>query len=132
MGMRNTLGPSPPTATLPSDKNVESVKELEEEFSSLRILDATSSTWLGRWNSFFKGLDIKYLRSPMWFHPAPGEVDALVTYANRMEREDELLEIKGVVGKELSKHQRKKGYGALLLLNGSDKSSIELNLSSAD
>ncbi|GAA5837254.1 hypothetical protein JCM9279_005631 [Rhodotorula babjevae] len=76
--------------------------------SPIQVLDSSSSTWLGRWDSFFSGLSIEHLRSPMLFHPAPADANALVAYAQREGREDELLPIKGVVGAELSKHQRKK------------------------
>ncbi|KPV78159.1 uncharacterized protein RHOBADRAFT_3493, partial [Rhodotorula graminis WP1] len=75
---------------------------------AIQVLDSSSSAWLGRWDSFFSGLSIEHLRSPMLFHPAPADVNALVAYAQREGRENELLPIKGVVGAELSKHQRKK------------------------
>ena len=75
---------------------------------AIQVLDSSSSTWLGRWDSFFSGLAIEHLRSPMLFHPAPADANALVAYAQREGREDELVPIKGVVGAELSKHQRKK------------------------
>jgi hypothetical protein len=63
---------------------------------------------MGRWRGFFKGLRIETLRSPMLFHPSPADVDALVAYARRVGGENELEPIHGVVGKELSKHQKKK------------------------
>ncbi|BGP21345.1 hypothetical protein JCM10295v2_000219 [Rhodotorula toruloides] len=44
----------------------------------------------------------------MLFHPSPADVDALVAYASRTRREDELEPIKGVVRREFSKYQRKK------------------------
>lgn len=75
----------------------------------IKVLDSTSDQWMGRWKGFFEGLRIKTLRSPMLFHPAPADVDALVAYARRVgKEEDELEPIHGVVGKELSKHQKKK------------------------
>ncbi|KAM0748393.1 hypothetical protein T439DRAFT_291719 [Meredithblackwellia eburnea MCA 4105] len=76
----------------------------------IKVLDGTSDTWLGRWDGFFKGLGISHLRSPMFFHPCPAEVDAMVAYASRTGREKELVPIQGVVGKELSKHKRKKNH----------------------
>ncbi|GAA5898089.1 hypothetical protein JCM8208_000152 [Rhodotorula glutinis] len=76
--------------------------------SAIQVLDSSSSTWLGRWDSFFSGLSIEHLRSPMLFHPAPADANALVAFAQREGREDELLPIKGVVGAEQSKHMRKK------------------------
>lgn len=73
-----------------------------------KVVDASSNEWLARWRSYFRGLAIDTLRSPMIFHPSPADVDALVAYAKRTGREPELVEIPNVVGKELSKHQRKK------------------------
>ncbi|KUJ21073.1 uncharacterized protein LY89DRAFT_704999 [Mollisia scopiformis] len=53
----------------------------------IKVLDANGDSWMSAWNEKFKALDISHLRSPI---------------------EDELKEIQGVVGKELSKHHRKK------------------------
>jgi hypothetical protein len=44
----------------------------------------------------------------MFFHPHPGDLDALKTYAQIKGRSKELVEISGVVGREWSKHQKKK------------------------
>lgn len=44
----------------------------------------------------------------MFFHLDPAERDGLLSYAYFNGRENEMREIKGCVGKELSKHQRKK------------------------
>ncbi|GAA5950415.1 hypothetical protein JCM3765_004537 [Sporobolomyces pararoseus] len=90
----------------------ETTSDCEEGgYRGIKVLDSTSDQWLGRWNNYFKGLRIKTLRSPMLFHPSPADVDALVAYARRERREDELTEIEGVVGKELSKHAKKKKRG---------------------
>ncbi|GAA6002705.1 hypothetical protein JCM10207_007636 [Rhodosporidiobolus poonsookiae] len=78
---------------------------------SITVLDSTGDQWMARWNGFFKGLRIVHLRSPMIFHPSPADADALVAYARRMDREHELQPVKGVVGKEFSKYQRKKHPG---------------------
>lgn len=43
----------------------------------------------------------------MFFHPDPGDRDALLAFAHERERTAELEEIVGCVGKELSKHKRK-------------------------
>ncbi|GAA5922918.1 uncharacterized protein JCM15063_003467 [Sporobolomyces koalae] len=80
----------------------------EKNVQGIQVLDSTADHWLGRWKGFFAGLRIKHLRSPMLFHPAPADVDALVAYSRRMSAEHELEPIHGVVGKELSKHQKKK------------------------
>ncbi|KAJ8297192.1 hypothetical protein OF846_000425 [Rhodotorula toruloides] len=75
---------------------------------AIQVLDSSGDTWMRRWDLYFDGLKIKHLRSPMLFHPSPADVDALVAYASRTSREDELKPIKGVVGREFSKYQRKK------------------------
>lgn len=74
----------------------------------VRVLDSSGSAWMSRWDAFFAGLSITHLRSPMTFHPSPADADALVGYARRTSRERELEPIKGVVGSEFSKYQRKK------------------------
>ena len=43
----------------------------------------------------------------MFFHPDPRDRDGLLSFAYQEAREKELREIQGVVGKSLSKHQRK-------------------------
>ncbi|KAI1386087.1 uncharacterized protein F4822DRAFT_305135 [Hypoxylon trugodes] len=74
----------------------------------LLVLDATDNRWMARWDTLFKTFDISHLRSPMFFHVDPSERDGLLAYTYRNERDNELTEIRGCVGKELSKHQRKK------------------------
>ncbi|BGP28498.1 hypothetical protein JCM10296v2_000233 [Rhodotorula toruloides] len=83
-------------------------KTLAPAAQAIRVLDSSGDTWMRRWESYFDGLKIEHLRSPMLFHPSPADVDALVAYASRTGREDELEPIKGVVGREFSKYQRKK------------------------
>ncbi|KAF5677547.1 hypothetical protein FHETE_1598 [Fusarium heterosporum] len=72
------------------------------------VLDADSDTWMGRWNRLFKMYDISHLRSPMLWHVDPLDRDALLAHAYANDREDELVEIRNCVGKEVSKHGRKK------------------------
>ncbi|KAH6681793.1 hypothetical protein B0J14DRAFT_223002 [Halenospora varia] len=74
----------------------------------IAVLDETSGQWMGAWNDKFEKLDISHLRSPMFFHPDPRDRDGLLEFVYREGREGELREIAGVVGKGLSKHQRKK------------------------
>jgi len=64
---------------------------------------------MGAWDKKFKDLKISHLRSPMFFHPDPGDRDGLLGYAYKdgEPEKGELREIKGVIGKGLSKHQRK-------------------------
>ncbi|KAK5625379.1 hypothetical protein RRF57_001095 [Xylaria bambusicola] len=71
-------------------------------------LDAYGTSWMERWQGMFKTFDISHLRSPMFFHVDPSERDGLLSYAYANGRSDELRELHGCVGKELSKHQRKK------------------------
>ncbi|CAK7903393.1 hypothetical protein CAAN1_32S00518 [[Candida] anglica] len=74
------------------------------------VLDAVSDNWLGQWDRQFAACKIPYLRSPMFFHPDPANVDGMVSYAHLQKREGpkDLMEIVNVVGKEYSKHQQKK------------------------
>ncbi|OTB00369.1 hypothetical protein M426DRAFT_66008 [Hypoxylon sp. CI-4A] len=74
----------------------------------LLVLDATDKKWMARWDTLFNTFDISHLRSPMFFHVDPAERDGLLAYTYRHERDNELTELRGCVGKELSKHQRKK------------------------
>ncbi|KAI1329765.1 FAD binding domain-containing protein [Xylariaceae sp. FL0255] len=71
-------------------------------------LDEYSDTWMARWKGFFKTFDIPHLRSPMFFHIDPAERDGLLSYAYATGRKQELRELTNCVGKELSKHERKK------------------------
>lgn len=74
----------------------------------IHVLDATDGRFMARWDTLFKTFDISHLRSPMFFHVDPAERDGLLAYTYRNDRENELTELRGCVGKELSKHQRKK------------------------
>lgn len=73
----------------------------------LAILDAHGNKWISAWDSKFSDLQISHLRSPMFFHPDPRDRDGLLAFVYREGKEKELREIQGVVGKGLSKHQRK-------------------------
>ncbi|GAB1318247.1 L-lysine 6-monooxygenase family protein [Madurella fahalii] len=75
------------------------------------VLDATHDKWLGRWNKLFASYDISHLRSPMFWHVDPKDRDSLLAHAYECHRGDELLEIRKCVGKEISKHMRKKRLG---------------------
>ncbi|KAI1420776.1 FAD binding domain-containing protein [Xylaria sp. FL1777] len=74
----------------------------------LLALDESGTSWMQRWQGMFKTFDISHLRSPMFFHVDPSERDSLLSYAYTTGRSDELRELHGCVGKELSKYQRKK------------------------
>ncbi|KAK5699063.1 hypothetical protein LTR97_006712 [Elasticomyces elasticus] len=75
---------------------------------SLLILDNSSDRWMAKWRRQFEALKITHLRSPLFFHPSPQDTEALKAFAYSEDRSDELLEISGCVGKELSKHKKKK------------------------
>lgn len=60
------------------------------------------------WNSQFDACKIPYLRSPMFFHVDPVNIDGMVSFAHLNNRNNELMEITNVVGKEYSKHQQKR------------------------
>lgn len=62
---------------------------------------------MSAWDSKFAELQITHLRSPMFFHPDPRDRDGLLGWVYKNGRERELREIKGVIGKGLSKYQRK-------------------------
>ncbi|KAH7325682.1 FAD binding domain protein [Stachybotrys elegans] len=72
------------------------------------VLDSSGPGWLARWNRLFATYDISHLRSPMLWHVDPQDRDALLAYAYEQRREGELVEITNCVGKEISKHAKKK------------------------
>lgn len=72
------------------------------------VLDGTGDQWMQRWNNAFRTLEIKQLRSPMFFHVDPGDRDGMLAYTQEVGREKDLWEISGCVGKEMSKHKKKK------------------------
>lgn len=72
------------------------------------ILDSTSSRWLARWRRNFEIYCITHLRSPMYFHTDPRDRDGLLAFVYEKGRLGDLREIGGVVGKDLSKHKKKK------------------------
>ncbi|PWN31807.1 uncharacterized protein FA14DRAFT_186276 [Meira miltonrushii] len=96
---------------------------------SIRILIIDRlGEWMANWDRLFGIYQIPHLRSPLFFHPAPADIDALVAFAERKGRmkvqtpndhqdkvrrtsQDgcpDLIEVPGCVGKEISKHKRKK------------------------
>lgn len=82
--------------------------EPELHHPSIVVLDSSSSEWLSTWKQRFKDLKISHLRSPLFFHPDPQDRDGLLAFAHEQNRADELREISNVVGKELSKHEKKR------------------------
>ncbi|KAI9929103.1 hypothetical protein MW887_001507 [Aspergillus wentii] len=86
-----------------SDDSIDSPASL-----STLVLDGTGDRFLERWNRAFKTLEIAQLRSPMFFHPDPGDRDGMLAYTQETGREKDLWEIPNCVGKEMSKHKKKK------------------------
>lgn len=58
------------------------------------VLDATSGGWMGKWRTSFDQLGIQQLRSPLHFHLAPDDADALRAYAETTGRHDETTEVR--------------------------------------
>ncbi|KAG5932381.1 hypothetical protein E4U59_007518 [Claviceps monticola] len=77
----------------------------------MMVLDSSDGKWLGRWKELFGLYDISHLRSPMLWHLDPLDRDSLLAHAYSENREDELVEIRNCVGKEISKHAKKKNAG---------------------
>ncbi|KAI0132813.1 hypothetical protein BJ170DRAFT_718961 [Xylariales sp. AK1849] len=84
------------------------LKPKNERDPDIVVLDASGDEWMARWDHLFETFGISHLRSPMFFHIDPSERDALLSYTHMNGRANELTELSGCVGKELSKHQRKK------------------------
>lgn len=74
----------------------------------MMVLDGTGDRWMEKWNRAFKTLEIDQLRSPMFFHVDPSDRDGMLAYTQETGRDKDLWEITGCVGKELSKHKKKK------------------------
>lgn len=87
---------------------VTSAKPGTETAYRMAVLDESDGAWLGRWKRLFAAFDISHLRSPMLWHVDPLDRDSLLSYGHMQGRADELVEIRGCVGKEMSKHQKKK------------------------
>lgn len=93
----------------------------EQEMDVL-VLDADGADWLTRWHRLFANFGIENLRSPMFFHVDPADRDALLGYSYASHRESELQPLPGCVGKETSKHRKKKkrNAGGLVSQGGPD------------
>lgn len=108
------LSTSPGTASSFSTRDSEDDSDDSGESSprsgrlNIKVLDSTGPAWMEKWNRAFQTLEIQQLRSPMFFHVDPGDRDGMLAYTQETGRERDLWEISGCVGKELSKHQKKK------------------------
>lgn len=92
---------------LPKDKCYNQQNILPED---IKVIDSISDNFMGQWNNQFDSCQIPFLRSPMFFHPDPVNIDGMYNYAylNKRDNPKDLFEIKNVIGKEYSKHQHKK------------------------
>ncbi|PWY92482.1 hypothetical protein BO70DRAFT_384017 [Aspergillus heteromorphus CBS 117.55] len=103
---------SAPEISLEYGSNNRKEKEEEEESGiSTLVLDSSGNRWMEKWNQAFRTLEIEQLRSPMFFHVDPRDRDGMLAYTQEGGREADLWEISGCVGKELSKHKKKKMWG---------------------
>ncbi|KAJ5601549.1 L-lysine 6-monooxygenase/L-ornithine 5-monooxygenase [Penicillium lagena] len=93
-------------SSVPSLSSVSS-STVTESISTL-VIDGSGDEWMHRWSNLFRALEIKQLRSPMFFHVDPGDRDGMLAYTQEVGREHDLWEIPGCVGKEMSKHKKKK------------------------
>lgn len=84
-------------------------RESEPEYT-MKVLDATQDDWLGSWKDRFATFDIRHLRSPMIWHVDPQDRDSLLRHVERNGTKADMIEIKGCVGKEISKHRHKTKY----------------------
>lgn len=39
--------------------------------------------WMKQWDNAFRALELEHLRSPLFFHPAPADLDALLAFAEK-------------------------------------------------
>jgi len=99
--------------TLPAEVPSVGVKEASSQFGpyDILILDAEHDEWMGRWKRLFNTYDITHLRSHMLWHLDPGDRDSLLAHTRREGRENECTEMKGCVGREMSKHAMKARRG---------------------
>lgn len=104
------LSSSPPSlaSSVSSSSDIELESQHKEEALPMMVLDSTGDRWMEKWNRAFKTLEIEQLRSPMFFHVDPSDRDGMLAYTQETGREKDLWEISGCVGKELSKHKKKK------------------------
>ncbi|KAF2671450.1 FAD binding domain-containing protein [Microthyrium microscopicum] len=79
---------------------------------STLVLDASGDEWLTNWERLFETLRIQQLRNPKFFHVDPAHRDALLEFAVTSGRTGECAEVNGCVGRERSKHARKKERAA--------------------
>ncbi|OOF99760.1 hypothetical protein ASPCADRAFT_138572 [Aspergillus carbonarius ITEM 5010] len=101
---------SPPSlsSSVSSDPEIGMEEGGNSDGISTLVLDSSGDQWMERWNRAFRTLEIEQLRSPMFFHVDPRDRDGMLAYTQESSREKDLWEISGCVGKEMSKHKKKK------------------------
>lgn len=114
---KSSSSASSSSSSASSSGNPESQGEEQRNsrYPRMAVLDAEAGDrgrWLGRWDGLFEAFGIEHLRSPMLWHVDPSDADALLAYAHFVGRDGELLEIRNCVGREVSKHKKKKRMGA--------------------
>lgn len=108
-GDRNRRASTDSASSVPSLSSASSTSSISSSSSySTLVLDGSGDKWMQRWNNAFRTLEIKQLRSPMFFHVDPGDRDGMLAYTQETGRDADLWEISGCVGKEMSKHKKKK------------------------
>ena len=80
----------PPSRTLRSVQPERTLPETITPASSstpschrMVVFDKHSASFMGTWSAYFEALEITHLRSPMFFHPDPADLDGLLAYADR-------------------------------------------------
>ncbi|KAG6040280.1 hypothetical protein E4U41_001067 [Claviceps citrina] len=94
----------------------------------MMVLDSSDDKWLGRWKELFGLYDISHLRSPMLWHVDPLDRDSLLAHAYAENRENELVEIRNCVGKEISKHAKKKKNAGSRHCGARQEARVAINL----
>lgn len=80
-------------STMTPNQQERAAKAMKQRTKKLKVcVIDTHSTWLESWTSNFEQLGIEFLRSPALAHPDLFDPLALLEYAVRHDREDELLE----------------------------------------
>ncbi|CAO1626693.1 unnamed protein product [Sympodiomycopsis kandeliae] len=47
------------------------------------VIDKVGQGWMAHWHNMFRALEIQHLRSPLFFHPCPADLDSLLAFAHR-------------------------------------------------
>ncbi|CAK7217690.1 hypothetical protein SBRCBS47491_003256 [Sporothrix bragantina] len=99
----------------PSSSGSSDTSSNDNDDMHMAVIDASSNAWLGRWNRLFGAYGIAYLRSPLLWHVDPLDRDSLLARAHGQGSPNkDLYDIGACVGKEISKHLKKKrqaGHG---------------------